>query len=327
MSKKDERFLNSNWIVSNRPERNRVDPYKPYAWLVEEERSASGEIKDTGIIFLSNKECSFRCLMCDLWKNTTEESVPEGAIPDQIEWALKQMPGIKQVKLYNSGSFFDEKAIPVKDYKDIASLVSAFETVVVEAHPRLINKKCLEFRDLIGTELEVAIGLETVHPDVLRKLNKQMDVDDFLQAVNYLNQHQIKSRAFILLRPPFMSEDEGVYWAKKSLDLAFEAGVDCCTIIPVRPGNGAMDLLMKSGEFEKPALSSLEEVLDYGISLGAGRVFAATWYLELFSNCSNCFQDRLHRLTYINQSQSLLPKVMCSCIPDQKHDLKIHNIR
>ena len=322
MSKTEETFLNSSWIVSNRPERNRVDPYKPYAWLVEEERSASGEIKDTGIIFLSNKECSFRCLMCDLWKNTTEESVPEGAIPKQIKWALEQMPEIKQVKLYNSGSFFDEKAIPVKDYKDIASLMSGFETVVVEAHPRLINKRCLEFRDLLSAELEVAIGLETVHPGVLRKLNKQMDVDDFIQAVSYLNQHQIRSRAFILLRPPFMSEDEGVYWAKKSLDLAFEAGVDCCTVIPVRPGNGAMDLLMKSGEFEKPALSSLEEVLDYGISLGVGRVFADTWDLELFSNCPKCFLERLDRINTMNESQSLLSKVLCSCIPNEHYSKK-----
>ena len=322
MSKTEETFLNSSWIVSNRPERNRVDPYKPYAWLVEEERSASGDVKDTGIIFLSNKECSFRCLMCDLWKNTTEESVPEGAIPKQIKWALEQMPEIKQVKLYNSGSFFDEKAIPVKDYKDIASLMSGFETVVVEAHPRLINKRCLEFRDLLSAELEVAIGLETVHPGVLRKLNKQMNVDDFIQAVSYLNQHQIRSRAFILLRPPFMSEDEGVYWAKKSLDLAFEAGVDCCTVIPVRPGNGAMDLLMKSGEFEKPALSSLEEVLDYGISLGAGRAFADTWDLELFSNCPKCFRERLDRINTMNESQSLLSKVLCSCIPNEHYSKK-----
>ncbi len=251
--------------------------------------------------------------MCDLWKNTTVESVPAGAIPRQIEWALEQMPKVKQIKLYNSGSFFDEKAIPVSDYKDIASLVSGFETVVVEAHPKLIGNRCLEFRDMLKAELEVAIGLETVHPEVLRKLNKQMDVDDFTQAVNYLNQNQIRSRAFILLRPPFMNEEEGVYWAKKSLDLAFQAGVDCCTIIPVRAGNGAMDILMKNGEFEKPALSSLEEVIDYGISLGVGRVFADTWDLELFSDCRICFKKRSERLTKINLSQSIVSKVTCTC--------------
>ncbi len=55
MSNDSDSLMNSNWIVSKRPERNLVDPNRPYAWLVEEERSASGKMKDTGIIFLSNK--------------------------------------------------------------------------------------------------------------------------------------------------------------------------------------------------------------------------------------------------------------------------------
>ncbi len=317
MSKGEDSFMNSNWIVSKRPERNLLDPNRPYGYLVEKERSASGSLKETGIIFLSNKECSFRCLMCDLWKNTFNESVPSGAITNQVKWALEKMPEAKQIKLYNSGSFFDEKAVPVKDYKDIAALVSGFDTVIVEAHPKLIDHRCIEFRDMLGTELEVALGLETVHPEVLRKLNKQMEVDDFVKAVEYLDLHQIRTRAFILLRPPFMNEEEGIYWAKKSIDLAFKAGVDCCTVIPVRPGNGAMDILMEKGEFEKPELNSLEEVLDYGVSLGAGRVFADTWDLELFSNCPKCYLKRLHRITKTNQSQSLLPKVKCSCNSQQ----------
>ena len=306
-------LFNSGWIVSKRPERNQVDKTRPYDWIVEKEQSSSGKIEDTGIIFLSNKECSFRCLMCDLWKNTTEESVPVGAIPDQIKWALEKMPEFKQIKLYNSGSFFDEKSIPVEDYKDIASLVTGFETVVVEAHPKLINERCLQFRDLLDADLEVAIGLETVHPNVLKKLNKQMDLQDFSKAVKYLTEHHIRTRAFILLRPPFMTEEEGVFWAKESLDFAFEAGVDCCTIIPVRPGNGAMDILMKQGDFEKPTLSSLEEVLDYGISLHSGRVFADTWDLEQFSNCPKCLHKRSLRLSKINLSQSLVAKVTCTC--------------
>lgn len=318
MSYKKERLLNSNWIVSNRPDRNQLDPFKPYDYLVEKERNAFGEIVDTAIIFLSNKECSFRCLMCDLWKNTTLNSVPPGAIPEQIKWALEKMPEAKEIKLYNSGSFFDTKAIPQEDYGVIASLVSDFETVVVEAHPNLIDKRCIEFRDMLKPQLEVAIGLETVHPEVLRKLNKNMTVDDFVGAVKYLNEQQIRSRAFILLRPPFMNEEEGVYWAKKSIELAFDTGVDSCTIIPVRPGNGAMDILMKQGDFEKPTLDSLEEVLEYGISLGAGRVFADTWDLEQFSTCPKCFDRRTQRLININQTQSYISGVDCSCIRSPK---------
>ena len=141
--------ITDKWIVSCRGEKNNVDPRKPYAFLVEKERTSSGTIEDTATIFLTNRECPFHCLMCDLWKNTTDRSVNQGDITKQIEWALDHLPEIRHLKLYNSGSFFDKKAIPVKDYHKIASLISNFETVVVESHPVFINEECLRFRDML----------------------------------------------------------------------------------------------------------------------------------------------------------------------------------
>lgn len=313
MSEKIENFINDKWIIANRRKKNSVDPQKPYAWLVEKERAASGKIENTAIIFLTNRECPFHCLMCDLWKNTTDKSVSVGAIPDQIEWALKQMPEAKHLKLYNSGSFFDKKAISEEDYGRIAALVNGFETVIVESHPKFINERCLRFRDMIKPELHVAIGLETVHPEILLKLNKQMNLEDFRNSVCFLTQNGIPSRAFILLRPPFMSETEGVYWAKKSIDFAFKSGVECCTVIPVRAGNGAMDLLMEKGDFSLPSIHSLEMVLEYGINLNAGRVFADVWDLGLFSNCKKCIDQRTARLTEINLGQHITNRVNCNC--------------
>ncbi len=313
MSENHEIIINNRWIVSNRGKKNAVDPQRPYAWLVEKERSVSGEIEDTAIIFLTNAECPFHCLMCDLWKNTTEKPVPVGAIPNQIEWALEQLPEVKHLKLYNSGNFFDQRAIPEKDHNRIASLVSSFETVIVESHPKLINEKCLRFRDMVKPELQVALGLETVHPEILRKLNKQMTLKDFRNSVNYLTRNEIPSRAFILLRPPFLSESEGIYWAKKSIDFAYSVGVECCTIIPVRAGNGAMDILMERGDFSLPEIHSLETVLEYGISLNAGRVFADVWDLDLFSSCKKCFNQRAGRLTAMNLNQRIAGRVTCLC--------------
>ena len=315
MNKNPEAIKNNKWIVSNRGEKNLVDPFRPYGWMVEKERTITGEIEDTAIIFLSNKECSFHCLMCDLWKNTTDKTVPIGAIPKQIEWALSQMPIVKHIKLYNSGSFFDEKAIPVADYKQIALLLENFETVIVESHPNLITEKCLRFRDMLKSELHIAVGLETVHPEVLLKLNKQMTLQDFSQAIHFLSQNDIPSRAFILLRPPFLSEEEGVFWAKKSIDFAIGSGVECCTIIPVRSGNGAMDILIENGDFEAPTIHSLEEVLAYGIQQQAGRVFADVWDLELFSDCSKCLGERTDRLTFMNVTQTISDVVTCDCYP------------
>jgi radical SAM enzyme (TIGR01210 family) len=307
--------ISDRWIMDQRGPKNQVDPYRPYAWLVEKERTSSGTVEDTAIIFLTNRECPYHCLMCDLWKNTTDETVPDGAIPEQIEWALKQMPEARHLKLYNSGSFFDGKAIPKKNYARIASLVAGFETVIVECHPRLINNKCLRFRDMLRPELHVALGLETVNREILRKLNKRMTTEDFANSVKFLAAHEIQTRAFILLRPPFLSESEGIYWAERSLDFAFQTGVECCTVIPVRAGNGAMERLSENRDFSPPDIRSLEKVLEYGIGLKAGRVFADVWDIALFSSCTQCIDQRTRRLVEMNLGQKIPDPVTCTCGP------------
>ena len=183
--------VTDKWIVSCRGDKNIIDPQRPYAWNIEKERTSSGTVEDVATIFLTNRECPFHCLMCDLWKNTTDRSVPEGAIPAQIELALNNMPSTKNLKLYNSGSFFDKKAIPEKDYEKIASLISSYETVIVESHPAFINEDCLRFRDMIKSDLQIAIGLETVNTEILKKLNKRMVLGDFATSVNFLLEHDI----------------------------------------------------------------------------------------------------------------------------------------
>jgi radical SAM enzyme (TIGR01210 family) len=305
--------ITDKWIVSCRGNKNSVNPQKPYAWNIEKERTPSGTVEDVATIFLTNKECPFHCLMCDLWKNTTDRSIPEGAIPAQIEWALNHMPAAKNLKLYNSGSFFDKKAIPEKDYQKIASLISSFETVIVESHPVFINEDCLRFRDMIKSDLQIAIGLETVNTEILKKLKKRMVLGDFATSVNFLLEHDIFTRAFILVRPPFVSESEGVFWAERSLDFAFNAGVECCVLIPVRAGNGAMDQLLEKGIFTMPEIRSLEIVQEYGIEQQAGRVFADVWDLKLFSKCDRCLDGRIKRLTEMNLEQKYISPIKCTC--------------
>jgi len=306
-------LINDQWILSLRGRKNIIDPHKPYGWLVEKERTPSGKIEDTGIIFLTNRECPFHCLMCDLWKNTTDETAASGAIPHQVAWALEQMPDVKHLKLYNSGSFFDTKAIPENDYNEIANLLRHLDTVIVESNPVFLDKRCLQFRDMIEPDLHVAIGLETVQPGGLKKLNKKMSPEDFSKAVDFLCRNGILTRAFIILRPPFVSEADGIYWAERSIDYAFAAGVECCTIIPVRAGNGAMDYLLEKGEFSLPHISSLEKVLEYGINLKSGRVFADTWDLGLFSDCKECVDERTYRINQMNLNQEILSPVQCFC--------------
>ena len=279
---------------------------------MEEEQDRSGCVVSSAVILLTNKECPWRCLMCDLWKNTLTETVPSGAIPRQIGYALAQFNSKpEQIKLYNSGSFFDPAAIPLADYPAIASKVSFAQHIVVEAHPRLVGEKALKLRDLLSGSLEVAMGLETVHPEILPRLNKKFELAHFAQAADFLRKEGIAVRAFVLVKPPFMNEAEGLEWAVKSVEFAFSCGATVVSLIPTRPGNGAMDRLIEAGEFTPPRLATLERALELAVNLHRGRVFADTWNLEPFSACSACLEKRWQRLHAINLTQQILPTVDC----------------
>lgn len=299
--------------MAQRPSRRGgMDPFKPHGFFLEEERSSFGRVVHSSVILLTNKECPWRCLMCDLWRNTLSETVPPGAIPRQIEYALAQLGSRpEQLKLYNSGSFFDPAAIPLADYPAIAERVSFAQHVVVEAHPRLVGEKALRLRDLLSGSLEVAMGLETVHPEILPRLNKKFELAHFARAANFLRQEEIAVRAFVLVKPPFMSEAAGLEWAVKSAEFAFSCGATVVSLIPTRPGNGAMDRLMAAGAFTPPRLATLERALEFAVNLRKGRVFADTWNLEPFSSCSACLEKRRQRLHDINLTQQIRPTIDC----------------
>jgi hypothetical protein len=184
--------------------------------------------------------------------------------------------------------------------------------VIVECHPALVENAALHFRDLLRGQLEVAMGLETAHPDVLAKLNKRMTLDRFGRAAEFLRRNGIALRVFILVKPPFLDEAEALHWACRSMDFAFNCGAAVASLIPTRFGNGALEALAEQGQFSPPRLNTLEAALEYGISLRRGRVFADLWDLERFSTCPRCFAARQTRLQETNRTQMRSPGVACT---------------
>jgi radical SAM enzyme (TIGR01210 family) len=299
------------WILDRRGPRNALDPRRASAALAEEEPDGSGGTVSVSTLFLTNRECPWRCLMCDLWRNTLAESVPAGAMPEQIREALAHRPPARWVKLYNAGSFFDPKAIPREDHRAIARLLSGFERVIVESHPALCGDTTLRFRDLLDRPLEVALGLETIHPEVLLRLNKRMTLEDFRRAAAFLREAGISVRAFVLVGLPFIDPREAVDWALRSALFAFDCGATVVSLIPTRSGNGAMDALEARGDFSPPDLAALEEAAASALALDRGRVLADLWDLQRFSRCGACFAPRAARLGAMNLAQSVLARVSC----------------
>jgi hypothetical protein len=89
-----------------------------------------------------------------------------------------------------------------------------------------------------------------------------------------------------------------------------DQGATAAVLIPTRGGNGAMEALMASGQFEPPSLGTLEAAMAYGLGLRAGRVFADLWGVR--ERCAYCHPQRLARLRQMNLQQVLLDKISCA---------------
>jgi archaeosine synthase beta-subunit len=313
------------FVLERRPQRATHDPWQSHAVLVEDELAADGTVARVATVFLTGRECPWRCVMCDLWQHTTERDTPGGAIAAQVANARQTLDRsnqpVGQIKLYNAGSFFDPRAVPVDDYDGVAVAVAGLSRVIVESHPALIGEPTRRFLEALGHQtadvrstLEVAIGLETAHPEALERLNKRMTTGDFLRASNRLRSMGVALRVFLLVSPPFVPKDEQDEWLLRSIDMACDAGATAVSLIPTRPGNGALDTIEEDGLFRRPSLPDLERSLTLALARVDGRetrVFADLWDLERFAECQLCLTARRERLRAMNIGQRLQPPVSC----------------
>jgi hypothetical protein len=349
----DSRRARDRFVLDRRGPRRLADPWRAPRVVVDHEPDAAGGIAEVTTIFLTGRECPWRCVMCDLWRETTEADTPASAIPHQIRVALSSttssttpesipidsgvettpesfsfelLPidsGVEPdrlrsrgVKLYNAGSFFDPRAVPLADYEAVARAVDPFARVIVESHPRLVGERTWRFRDRLAadTGLEVAMGLETAHPDALARLNKGCSLDDFAAAADALAAHGVALRAFVLVHPPFVPAPEQAAWLARSIDAALDAGATTIALIPTRGGNGAMEALAALGAFTPPSLADLEAAAAASLRQAAGRarVLADLWDLAACSACRACLDARRARLLRLNLDQRVPAPIACA---------------
>jgi len=316
----------TEWVRRLRPAKKRVDSFLPIAHFWETERlPAGGEIAALTIL-LAGAECPYTCVYCDLWKETLDGPTPRGALPAQLRAVLtaaSPLPQPSAAKLYNASNFFEPRAVPGEDEAEILALLAPFSRVTVECHPRLVGRRCLGFAERLAGRLEVAMGLETVHPEALARLNKGMTLADFDRAAATLRSAGIGLRAFVLVGAPFVPAEESVEWAVRSAAHAFAAGAERVSLIPVRAGNGAMEDLEAAGEWTPPTLDPLETALERcleaqagsvglaGIARSIGIVTADLWDARRFASCPECVDRRLARLARMNGTGRNEPRFSC----------------
>jgi len=311
---------------------------RPLGVVVEEERTPRGSVR-SATVFLAGAECPFTCAFCDLWRHTIPGPTPPGALPAQLDVASRTLEelergelaarepaasrsysaAVEQLKLYNASNFFEPRAVPDADREAILARIRRFERVVVESHPRLLGERAAWWADRLGSRLEVAIGLETVHPEALARLNKGARLDDVERAAGRLEGLGLGLRCFVLIGVPRVAAPDQVEWVRRTVEHAAALGARVTSLIPVRGGNGELERLRAEGAWRPPDLGLVEDALDAALVWDRGHeggmtVQADPWDLERLAVCRGCASARLERLRRINRTGLPAPRIECrSC--------------
>ena len=301
-------------IRSLRPARRLVDPYRAHGSIVEAERRPDGRIEQTLTLFASGAECPFTCSFCDLWQWSIDGPTPPGALAQQVEHALDALGGAlpDRFKFYNASNFFDKRAVPTIDVERIATLTRDLASVTVESHASTIGASTLAFAQRLDGRLEVAMGLETIHPVAMTHLNKRLDLARFDAAARMLSDNAIELRVFVLLGAPYVPAVEAIEWTRRTVAHAVECGAAVVSIIPVRGGNGELERLQALGHFTPPTLVDLEAAVAASVGEASTVVTADLWDAERLPGCDTCRHSRVERLRASNIDGVLTAPISCA---------------
>jgi archaeosine synthase beta-subunit len=297
-----------------RPPKATVDPYNPQGSVLEIERRPNGSVERALTVFLAGAECPFTCSFCDLWRWTIDGATPVGALTRQLESVLDAIDGAPpdRLKLYNASNFFDDRAVPPEDSLAIAALAAPLGAVTVESHANTIGPRVLSFARRLRGRLEIAVGLETIHPRAAAALNKRLDLPRFDRAARFLRDNDIDLRVFVLLGAPHIAVDESVEWTVRTVEYAARGGASVVSIIPVRGGNGELERLQSIGQFSPPNLSQLEEALERCLQFTGTVVNADLWDAERLIGCNECGWKRIDRLRRLNVTGIFEAPISCA---------------
>jgi hypothetical protein len=245
---------------------------RPYAAWTGADR-ISNKVLPTLTVILKTGGCRWnRCRMCSyrhVRLGVSGEENLERFLRAQVSWLKDRFPmeNIDCVKIYTSGSFFDPVEVPLTARDAIGSLVRG-KIVIAETRPEfVVPDQIASFCDIIDDgshdpPLYVAMGLETINYFIREKcINKGFSCNDFLRASKGARSVGAGVKAYLLAKPPFLTERESIEDMVSSIR-ALQGIADMISLNPCSVQKGTeLEYYWKRGEFRPPYLWSLLSIL------------------------------------------------------------------
>ena len=200
--------------------------------------------------------------MCGYASDTPSISPEEDELLAQVEHVSSRREEARWVKLYTSGSMLDPEEVPPSVLDAILETFGDADMLTVESRAEHVT---LDRVSGLGdtSKREVAIGLESACDPVLAgSVHKGMVFEDFQRAASIVREAGAQLRAYVLLKPPFLTEREAIEDALETAMAAAEAGANTVSLNPVSiHGDTLVDHLHHRGDYEPPWLWSVTEVI------------------------------------------------------------------
>ncbi|MFW6127809.1 MAG: archaeosine biosynthesis radical SAM protein RaSEA [Halobacteriota archaeon] len=301
---------------------------KPVAIWTEKERFEG--IGSCLTVILRTIGCHWnKCLMCG-YSQDADKRVTAENLQNQFDYAMSKFEDdFDIVKIFTSGSFFDEREVPsnVREYIYQKVVDNGVKKLSVESRPEFVTREKLVDQEVV---LEVGIGLETSN-DFIREhcINKGFTFEDFKKAASLLKEENVLIKVYLLLKPPFLSEKEAINDAINSA-LHVKEYADMVSVNPTNiPSKTYIEVLWKRGMYRPPWLWSMIEVVnrirEEGMEVKGDPVAGGKERGP--HNCGKCDSEAIRAIRDFSLSQDTeeLKGLSCDCIHKWKKALELED--
>lgn len=301
---------------------------KPVAIWTEKERFEG--IGSCLTVILRTIGCHWnKCLMCG-YSQDADKRVTAENLQNQFDYAMSKFEDdFDIVKIFTSGSFFDEREVPsnVREYIYQKVVDNGVKKLSVESRPEFVTREKLVDQEVV---LEVGIGLETSN-DFIREhcINKGFTFEDFKKAASLLKEENVLIKVYLLLKPPFLSEREAINDTISSA-LHVKEYADMVSVNPTNiPSKTYIEVLWKRGMYRPPWLWSMIEVVnrirEEGMEVKGDPVAGGKERGP--HNCGKCDSEAIRAIRDFSLSQDTeeLKGLSCDCIHKWKKALELED--
>jgi len=296
------------------------------------ERYGSALINSFNIVMVTRGCRWYRASGCSMCGYSNDSSLGEEDIQleEQLEKVKQRYTDEPLVKVFTSGSFFDEQELKPEERMEVLTTIKEMlsgkkATLVVESRPQFITEDILaDTQGLLGdVRLTVAIGLESSNDRILKEsINKGFTFEDYKEAAKKIVTAGATVKTYLMLKPPFLSEQDALQDCIDSIrDVSALGYPQTISINPMNiQGFTLVEHLFRRGEYRSPWLWTVVEVLRRGKEMMGND----SWLLchptaggksRGVHNCPDCNAEFLEAIQdfCLTNDVSALDNLACDC--------------